>query len=54
MDHMNIFEKIAEWLTKDPVFPWFDGDGFTFIFCCVTIIGAWAITFSKKLRNIFF
>lgn len=51
---MNTFEKVVEWLAKDPVFSWFDGSGFAFIFCCVTLIGACAITFSKKLRNIFF
>lgn len=51
---MNTFEKVVEWLAKDPVFSWFDGSGFAFIFCCTTLIGACAITFSKKLRNIFF
>lgn len=54
MEHMNIFDKIVEWLTKDQVFSWFDGNGFAFIFCCATLIGACAITFNKKLRNIFF
>lgn len=51
---MNTFEKVVEWLAKDPVFSWFDGSGLVFIFCCATLIGACAITFSKKLRNIFF
>lgn len=51
---MNTFEKVVEWLAKDPVFSWFDGSGLAFIFCCATLIGACAITFSKKLRNIFF
>ena len=51
---MKVFNSIIEWLRKDPVFPWFEGDGITFILCCLILGSMIAICVSKKLRNMFF
>lgn len=51
---MKVFNSIIEWLGKDPVFPWFEGDGLTFVLCCLILGGMIAICISKKLRNKFF
>ena len=51
---MKVFNSIIEWLRKDPVFQWFDGDGITFILCCLILGSMIVICVSKKLRNMFF
>ncbi len=47
-------EKAVNWLIEDGAFPWFEGNGFAFIVCCVAISFCVAVAVSKKVRNKFF
>lgn len=46
--------KIIEWLTTENCFPWFAGDGLTFMLISLITVGVIAIFCSKKLRKMFF